>query len=502
MWLDDEDGDDTPIGGGIPDPSQRHWRHPSEVAAELAATHAPELTPDSSVSRWPIMWPFGALVGSIGICSFAVLAVVLSGFGDKPLNADTYQVASGQDPNNPNGGTIGSEPASPTLTGGTSTQVSAPGRAAEEVIASAETAGTLSTLEDESLERVTSSGGPSDVPSSEATSVEATDSQTTSSEPSVETSEGDQDTSATMVDYDGEIETESTGEIDETDPEDDTQVAPSDPSPVPTLFAEADARSTPLGSFVASDGFVLTSRAALGQAAEAAIESGGSWVVLRAVLEADGVTVLIPAEGHSLAELAPLTVKQPGTLAVGDTVLAGSADPAVTRHVGIVTGIGDRITTDIAFDPSLAGAPLFDSAGSAIGVVTPGIATPNGSPNGVVVAKAMSETIANQLSEPGPTFNVVGIDGLSIEPTPSGLVVRKASGADVDSVLGLSNFVKVGDKIVQCNDVPVRTIADIASVAAIFTSGTASKCTIERGDISVVVTQKDINRLTIPAPQD
>jgi S1-C subfamily serine protease len=89
VWLDD-DGDE-PIGGEIPDPSTRQWRHPSEIAAEAAkaAAAAPlvpeaamlgaERTPVSVGSSASILWPITVVGGCIAVAALGVFGLYLTG---------------------------------------------------------------------------------------------------------------------------------------------------------------------------------------------------------------------------------------------------------------------------------------------------------------------------------------------------------------------------------------------------------------------------------------
>ncbi len=100
MWLDD-DGDE-PIGGEIPDPSTRHWRHPSEIAAEAAKAAAefgpivPEgatqgvVTSAHGSSATSILWPITVVGGCIAIAALGVVGLYLTGAAD----VDELQVAS------------------------------------------------------------------------------------------------------------------------------------------------------------------------------------------------------------------------------------------------------------------------------------------------------------------------------------------------------------------------------------------------------------------------
>ncbi len=100
MWLDDDE--DEPIGGEIPDPSTRNWRHPSEIAAEAAKAAAevgpiiPEgatrgvVTSAHGASATSILWPITVVGGCIAVAALGVVGLYLTGAAD----VDELQVAS------------------------------------------------------------------------------------------------------------------------------------------------------------------------------------------------------------------------------------------------------------------------------------------------------------------------------------------------------------------------------------------------------------------------
>lgn len=100
VWLDD-DGDE-PIGGEIPDPSTRHWRHPSEIAAEAAreAAAAGPIIPEGATagvvtsahgsSSTSILWPISVVGGCVAIAALGVVGLYLTGAAE----VDEQQVAS------------------------------------------------------------------------------------------------------------------------------------------------------------------------------------------------------------------------------------------------------------------------------------------------------------------------------------------------------------------------------------------------------------------------
>ncbi|MGI9599170.1 MAG: PDZ domain-containing protein [Acidimicrobiales bacterium] len=94
MWLDD-DGDDDP--GPVPDPSARHWRHPSEIAAENARNAERAMAPAGRAATGfgpsgrsgtgSLLWPITVVGGSIAIAAFGVIGLYLLANSESEITA-------------------------------------------------------------------------------------------------------------------------------------------------------------------------------------------------------------------------------------------------------------------------------------------------------------------------------------------------------------------------------------------------------------------------------
>ncbi|MEM7272196.1 MAG: PDZ domain-containing protein [Actinomycetota bacterium] len=85
MWPDDE-GEDEPVAGPVPDPSNRHWRHPSELGRQGLTAPTPVVVTDTAPSGW--LWSAGAITGGLALVALGVLGLSLSdGSGSDGLTA-------------------------------------------------------------------------------------------------------------------------------------------------------------------------------------------------------------------------------------------------------------------------------------------------------------------------------------------------------------------------------------------------------------------------------
>ncbi len=75
MWHDDE-GDESAGSGERPDPSTRHWRHPSELGQQGALPH-PDPTPITAAapSSTTTVWPLVAVGGCLAIAALGVIGL-------------------------------------------------------------------------------------------------------------------------------------------------------------------------------------------------------------------------------------------------------------------------------------------------------------------------------------------------------------------------------------------------------------------------------------------
>ncbi len=482
VWLDD-DGEDTPIGGGVPDPSQRHWRHPSELAAELAALDPVEPVATEPTSRWPMMRPFGALLGGIGVCAVAIVAVVLSGFGDKPLTVGTYQTAAPTGPDdsgsapaqNPNPANEdvsdfapafpATEPIPPTTLDISSGKGSRPAESSE--------------LDREALTQPT---GSVDVPTAESTTTVFQSSLTPQSSTTSNTTNGSSkipaDTSP-KVDWD-ELDQLANGQLSLTSALDK----------IPKLFAEPDRDSRLLGSYVVGEGFILTSNANLDQADYAVIANTDSWVVLQPIFQVSDIAILVPTAGHTLTGTSSqigIGLEPPQ---LGQNVSVGLADQTVSAElVGTIVATGNVLTTDIRYRPSMAGAPLYNASGTVIGIV----ATPttygksDSEPSVVAISIADAAALAQSyLSSDSVTVAMLG--NLEIEGSINGVFVRDVPSVSTSTnAIDRTGWFEVGDRINACGGLPIGSMVDLVIGTTRVVPGTTINCTVTRDNAEVLV---------------
>lgn len=95
MWHDDE-GDEGAGSGKLPDPSTRHWRHPSELGQQGALPNpAPVAAPISaSPSGSPAVWPLVAVGGCLAIAAFGVIGLRTGLSGPDSLQAGSAVTAA------------------------------------------------------------------------------------------------------------------------------------------------------------------------------------------------------------------------------------------------------------------------------------------------------------------------------------------------------------------------------------------------------------------------
>lgn len=482
VWLDD-DGEDTPMGGGVPDPSQRHWRHPSEVAAELAALQSTEPVAAEQTSSWPVFRPFGALLGSIGVCAVAIVAVVLSGFGDKPLTVGTYQTAA---PNNPD------EPASTSPQDANSVDEDAsdaePTLPASEAMPpttidiSSKNEPSPEEVDEPDREALTQPAGSVDVPTAESSTTVFQPSSTIQSS-----------TTTGPVDSQNEQPADDWPKIDwnELDQLANGQIAlTSALDKIPKLLAEPDRDSRLLGSYVVGEGFILTSNTNLDQADYAVIANTDSWVVLQPIFQVSGIAILVPTAGHTLAGMTPQIEMGLEPTLLGQKVSVGLPDQTISAElVGTITSTGKLLATDIEYRPSLAGAPLYNSSGQVVGVVAAPSTYSKGDSKASVVAISIADaaTLAQSyISSESVTIAMLG--DLEIESSITGVFVRDVPLVSTSAnAIDQTSWFEVGDKINVCDGLPIGSMVDLVIGTTRVVPGTTINCSVTREGSEVLV---------------
>ncbi|MEM9651637.1 MAG: PDZ domain-containing protein [Actinomycetota bacterium] len=95
MWPDEE-WEDEPGGGDLPDPATRHWRHPSEIGSMGLGADAEELTAvgggKAPETAW--RWPAGALGGGLAVVALGAIGLSMANTRTDSLNAGSVPALS------------------------------------------------------------------------------------------------------------------------------------------------------------------------------------------------------------------------------------------------------------------------------------------------------------------------------------------------------------------------------------------------------------------------
>ena len=210
--------------------------------------------------------------------------------------------------------------------------------------------------------------------------------------------------------------------------------------------------------------------------------------------------------------LQPIPVGTSHDLRVGQAVLAIGNPYGLTRTLttGIISALDRRlptdsgreiagvIQTDAAINPGNSGGPLLDSAGRLIGVNT-AILSGSGASAGIgfavpvdVVNRVVPQLIARgKAARPGIGISAaseeaaaqLGVDGVVIVDVLPGGTAARAGLRGVDRA-GQA----LGDVITHVDDVPVRSIAELASALDRVGIGNRAELRLLRDGASVKVT--------------
>lgn len=228
--------------------------------------------------------------------------------------------------------------------------------------------------------------------------------------------------------------------------------------------------------------------------------------------------------------LRPIPLGSSGKLKVGQSVYAIGNPFGLNRTMsrGIISSLGrsikskagyiidDVIQTDASINPGNSGGPLLDSGGRMIGVTTSIFTTSGGSIGiGFSVPIDTVRTVANDLIQFGRVRRPwIGIYGQDITPeaaqylelpAENGVLVayvEPGSSADAAGILGGDRRVRLGiyrlviggDYIVQVNDRPVVTLADLTSYLLNQRPGDTVTVTLYRGGKKIQLPVKLIEK--------
>ncbi len=467
MWLDD-DGDDDPIAGPVPDPTERTWRHPSEVANGRnfgGDVNTPSPIPRQSPRNEPFIgsvatkprtpWRPIPVIGScLAVATIGLVALFLVG-----PTTEGNVVASGVnalDPTDPNE----TSPTTSTVERPVTTEVlidthRTSNPEAEDALTSQQQDRSITALQQ----------GP--LPTSAAAGDDSRSAATTATEDSPV---GDNEALTAELNVSGEA-------IDTT--------APPPDAIDPGMYSRSNGRAR-LGSFAVVDGLILTSAGAIGNTTDLSLWSGSDWV--------DATTIAIDHQ----ADLAILETVDPSHLAMLPTVVPASspieagvnanldnpgpraadgtgpdglesyASPPGTEdadRAGTVIGLAATTTragsqlfgtlrTTIPAANGTAGHPLFDDNGMAIGLVVDGEG-----PNLAAVRMTWVTDYANTLlaiGEPSTAWLTAELVD-STEPGAEVVSVAAADPAATGENETLERFVPA-DRLFAIGEAPIRGV--------------------------------------------
>jgi len=270
-------------------------------------------------------------------------------------------------------------------------------------------------------------------------------------------------------------------------------------------------RASGTGVIVRSDGYIVTNNHVIGEAHTVAVTlfDGRTFdaEIAGRYLPSDIALLRIDAEG-----LTPLPFSRPGSLKVGDWVIAmGNAlglEGAPTVTIGIVSALGRSITaasgvaladlvqTDAAINQGNSGGPLVNLEGELVGLNTTIIAEAQGI--GFAVSSALVERYADDLIEFGrvvlPFF---GIGGETLNKSLATSLDLDVSTGVIVAVLGDGPArragVQVGDVIVALDERPVRSYPQFLSLLWGYQAGDTVEVSIAREgeDLALPVTLEE-----------
>ena len=267
-------------------------------------------------------------------------------------------------------------------------------------------------------------------------------------------------------------------------------------------------RASGTGVIVRSDGYIVTNNHVVGDALSVMVTLFDGRTldaeIVGRYLPSDIAVLKIDAE-----DLKPLPFSPPGSLKVGDWVVAmGNAlglEGAPTVTIGIASALGRTITTgsgitladlvqtDAAINQGNSGGPLVNLKGELVGLNTTILAEAEGI--GFAVSSALVERYTDDLIEFGrvvlPFF---GIGGETLNKSLATSLDLDVSVGVIVAVLGDGPArragVQVGDVIVALDDRPVRSYPQFLSLLwGYLASDTVEVSLVREGeDLSLPVT--------------
>lgn len=277
------------------------------------------------------------------------------------------------------------------------------------------------------------------------------------------------------------------------------------------------------GVIVRPDGYILTNNHVIAQADKIVVALHDGRRAEAKVIGTDPETDLAVIK-IELDKLPVLPFKLSGN-EVGDVVLAIGNPFGVGQTVtqGIISATGrsdlgintyeDFVQTDAAINPGNSGGALIDVAGNLIGVNTAIFSQSGGSLGiGFAIPAKICQQIMNAILKDGRVIRgwlgitlVQPIQDDVLKPRESGVIVGDVIQGGPAAVSGL----KVGDKIINVNDVEINSVSHLVNYVALQAPNSKVKISIIRAgrmlDVEVIVAERKVsinsNSQFIPLPQ-
>ncbi|HZN14160.1 MAG TPA: trypsin-like peptidase domain-containing protein [Acidimicrobiales bacterium] len=283
-----------------------------------------------------------------------------------------------------------------------------------------------------------------------------------------------------------------------------TRVEPAVVSITASVSAGRFGRGTAAGTgmVITSDGDVLTNAHVVSGASDIQVaipDQGTHPATLLGIDEANDVAVLKISD---VKDLPTVTLGSSKSLQVGDPVVAvGNAlalngSPTVTtgivsaldRQIGTEGGsMSHLIQTDAAINPGNSGGPLLDSGGRVVGMNT----AVAGDAQNIGFALAVDEItpkldgLKKGTSAPASSGTTTGgFLGVGLTDTGAGAGITTVEDGSPAAKAGI----QAGDVVVQLDNTPIESAAELAAAIRAHKSGDKVRITVQRGTARRTVT--------------
>jgi len=264
------------------------------------------------------------------------------------------------------------------------------------------------------------------------------------------------------------------------------------------------------GVIVAKQGYILTNNHVVDGATEIAVMLPNGKVADAQLLGRDPDTDLAVLKVDA-TDLPPITFAEPGSVQVGDIVLAVGDPFGVGQTVtqGIVSATGRNrlgintfenfIQTDAAINPGNSGGALVDIDGNLVGI-NAAIYSESGGSQGIGFAipvslarEVMDQIIAHGRVERG-WIGVVARDAKRSAPDASGAVVEKVQRGGPGEKAGL----RAGDTVTAMNGKSIADAMALINETAMLAPGSRVEFKLTRHGVAMAV-PVELGRRPVPA---